>query len=356
MTHPATIEFEMPSGVATIEIEQAADIALLEIEGPQQPPEQIDIIVPDIPDTIEISVPATPEVIEVQTPGLQGPQGPAGGDNYTNLSPSVMAVGGIPEGTTFNDVSITQILDDMFYPELFGSLTPPSLSFSSTTSGLQEIGTVVSSLVFTATFSRGSIDPQYESESQYRSGPPNQYIYTGTGLVDSTTTSLSDSQTVIDYTVVSGAQSWTCQVAYDAGVQPKGSNGTDFDAPLDAGTTSPATMTITGVYPYYATTSDITTLTKQALTTHTESFWQTNMAAESSGNKQTAQFPDAFSAITGIQFYNTVSGQWEWLTGSKPGSLNLFDITVIQISGVNYNKYTHNGPLAGARQLRFYTT
>jgi hypothetical protein len=84
------------------------------------------------------------------------------------------------------------------------------------------------------------------------------------------------------------------------------------------------------------------------------------MVAEGGANKQTVWLPDAFSALTGIQFYNTVSSAWEWLAGSKAASLLTFTETTgqININGtmIDYNIYTHNGSIIGARQLRFYTT
>jgi hypothetical protein len=44
---------------------------------------------------------------------------------YTNLSPSTIAVGGISTGTTFSNVGLQQLFDDMFYP-----YTAPSCSIS----------------------------------------------------------------------------------------------------------------------------------------------------------------------------------------------------------------------------------
>jgi hypothetical protein len=279
---------------------------------------------------------------------------------YENPNACTKTVGGISSGTTFDPaVTLDEFIDMMLYPTLYPTLTPPSSSFSLSESGYQEIGDDIS-LSFSASFSRGSISPAYGT-SGYRSGLPNEYNYTGTGLSDQASTSLTDSQNVASYTVVSGSQSWTCSVDYDAGEQPLDSEGNNYSSPLAAGTTSADTVSIVGVYPYYGTTSAIGTLTKQSLASMSASYWQLNMVAESGSDKQTADFPDDFSAITGIQFYNTVSGSWEWIGGSKANSLTTFDtddtITkTIHGNSVGYIRYEHNGSLIGARQLRFYTT
>lgn len=293
--------------------------------------------------------------------GYSGTSGTSGtGPSYTNANPSVITVGGIDSGTTFNDVDYPEFVDMLLYPELFPVLTNPSSTFTSTYTGYLTIGQLLASITFNSAFNRGSIVPQYTSASQYRSGSPNQYTYTGTDLSNQTTSSLTDSQTITNYTVVSGAQSWTGRVAYDAGVQPKGSKDSDYDSPLAAGSTSIVTNTIIGVYPYFATTVDITTKTQQTLTSMSSTYVQTNVVAESGSDKQTVDLPVAWSAITGIQFYNTVSSTWEWINGSKANSLLVFTVTsvtyLVQGSLISYNRYTHNGSTTGARYLRWYTT
>jgi hypothetical protein len=155
-------------------------------------------------------------------------------------------------------------------------------------------------------------------------------------------------------TVIPGAQSWTSAVAYDAGEQPLNSIGGNYDSPLAAGTTSAITKTITGVYPTFATTSTISTLTQQSLQSMT-TYEQVSMVTEAgSADKQTIEIPDAWSTITGLQQFNTLSSTWDTIllstfTGPTP-------ITrTIQSNTVDYNRYIHNGPITGARQLRFLT-
>lgn len=282
------------------------------------------------------------------------------GTLYTNTTPTPSTVGGISSGTTFENVSNKDMWNMLLYPTLYPTLTNPNNSFNLTQSGLREIGEIITDLNFTSTFNRGSINPAYGT-SGYRSGLPNTYHYTGEGLPSSVpSTSLSNSQTINNYLIKIGIQTWTNSVSYDSGEQPKDSIGEDYGTPLSPGTTGAKTVSITGVYPYFATTSDINVLTKQPLSSMSSSYVQVNMVAESSGIKQIIEFPSAWSTITGVEFYNTVSSSWEWIGGSKPNSLSTFTVTgnmrTINGNSVIYDVYTHNGANIGARQLRFYTT
>ena len=283
--------------------------------------------------------------------------GGGGGDTYTGTSERT--VGGISDGMSFSSATMKQMWDQLIKQEKFPVLTAPSSTFTSSITGFREVGEVIN-LTFSSAFSRGLISPQYTALSPFRSGTPNTYQFTGTGLVNASKTDLTDSQVISGYTVLINAQNWQGRVAYDEGVQPKSSYDNDYLTPLPAGTTSYITRTITGVYPFFATTVNLVTLTKQTLASHTSTYVQVTMVAEDGTNKQKMELPVAWSAITGIQFYNTVSSAWEWINGSAVNSLLTFTISstteTIQGSVINYNLYTHNGPTIGSRQLRFYTT
>ena len=276
---------------------------------------------------------------------------------YSNSEAMPQKVGGWEAGSTFENMTQEQMWTGLLYPTLNPSLTTPSSTFSATQSGLKEIGQVLS-ITFTANFNRGSINPAYGT-SGYRSGLPNAYNYTGTGLTTKSSTALSDSNTVESYTVTEGAQTWTSTVSYDAGEQPLNNKGENYQSPLAAGTTASKSVTITGVYPWYATSTSITETTKQALAAMNSAYVQVTMVDETASEKQKAEFPEAWSEIKGISFYNTVSGKWEWLAGSAAGSLDSWTVTQgsksVQGASVNYNIYTHNGSMIGSRQLRFHT-
>jgi len=269
----------------------------------------------------------------------------------------------ISSGTTFPSPgkSFQEMMDLMLYPELFPSLTNPSqTNFTLSPSGFREIGEqfAIGGITLSSTFSRGSINPAYGTNG-FRSGLPNAYIYTGPGSVPTpqSSTSLTNSTaTAAVYTIVQGAQSWTSRVAYDAGQQPLSSTGNNFNSPLPAGqTNNNLTRTITGVYPVFATTVNISTLTKQGLQSMTSNI-TVDVVTESGGGgaKQTIDIPQAFSTITGLQQFNTLSNVFD--------NINLATFTVTSVtktiqgvSNIPYDRYTHNGSVIGARKLRFLT-
>ena len=281
------------------------------------------------------------------------------GSTYTNATPTPQPFPGnspfdnIAAGSTFTNQTFEEMMNRMLYPTLNPTLTNPSSAFVLSQSGFREINETTA-LSFSSTFNQGSINPQYTATSNKRSGLPNTYNYTGTGVSNNTSTSLSDSETVAAYTVLQGSQSWTGSVSYDAGVQPKDSVGGNFNSPLPAGTTSAITRTITGVYPPFATTSSLTTMTKQSLQSMT-TYIQVSMVTESGGGgaKQKIDIPNAWSTISGLQQFNTLSQTWDTI------NLSTFTQSAVQqtIQGlsVNYTRYTHNGATIGARQLRFTT-
>jgi len=298
--------------------------------------------------------------VEVESSGSDGIlvtiDGGGSGGTYTNSDPTPINFPSdddpnIPSGTTFSNKTFPEMMDLMLYPELDPTLTAPSNTFTISPSGLREIGETITTITLSATFSKGSINPQYTSATPFRSGDPNTYVYTGTGTSNNASTSLTDTELVTSYTVLQGSNSWTGAVSYDAGPQPKTSKDNDYNSPLPAGTTGVITRTITGVYPAFATTSAIGTLTKQSLQVMT-TYIQVSMVAETgNGDKQTIDIPDAWSTITGLQQFNTLSGTWDSI------SLSSFTTSAttqtIQGNSVNYTKYAYNGSTIGARQLRF---
>ena len=285
--------------------------------------------------------------------------GGGGVGSYTNATPTPQPFPGnspfdnIAAGTTFTNQTFEEMMNAMLYPTLNPTLTNPSSTFTLSQAGFREINETTA-LNFSSTFNQGSINPQYTSASNKRSGLPNTYNYTGTGVSSNPSTSLSDSETVASYTVLAGAQNWTGSVSFDAGVQPKDSVGGDFDSPLPAGTTAAITRTITGVYPVFATTASLGVMTKQSLQAMTTNI-TVDVVTESGGGgaKQTVDIPDAWASITGLQQFNTLSGTFD--------TINLSTFTqsavtqTVQGLSVPYTRFTHNGSTIGARKLKFLT-
>jgi len=173
---------------------------------------------------------------------------------YDLESPAVVKVGGVEPGTVLTGKTANQILEEILVPELFGELTDASATATRTpTTSTYEVGVTIPTLTVNASFSRGLIDPQYESDSQFRSGLPNTYTYSGPSI--STTpksiTTTGDTESISNYVISLGTQNWGVTIAFDAGVQPKGSKGSDFNSPLGAGTRSANTSVINGYYPVF---------------------------------------------------------------------------------------------------------
>lgn len=273
---------------------------------------------------------------------------PIPADFPNSVNPSVNA------GSTIFSTpkSIQEMFDIILYPTLFPTLTNPSSNFTLPQEGLKEVGTVIT-LNFTSTFNRGSVSPAYCGTSQFRSGSAEQYNYTGTNLPATVISNLnSDSQTVNNYEVLLGNQSWTSNVSYASGDQPKDSKCGDFSSPLIAGTTSTITKTINGVYPVYGTTSNITTLTKRPLQTMNQNI-TISLVNESGSDKQKVLIPQNWSNIVKLYQFNTFSQVYDEI------NLNTFTKTATSYfvnsnaSNVNYWLYEHNGSGIGSRTLRF---
>ena len=289
----------------------------------------------------------------------------------TSLDPSLTmpsAVGGIPAGTKVYDLkgdTLTSILNDLLFPTQYPTLTGPSATIAvAPTTLLYEVSANVH-LTFTSTLNRGSINPQYTADSPYRSGLPNNFNFggTGPGLVDISTSTNPYAAPVFDASIPLGTYTWNVAISYDGGVQPYDNKGNPYDSSLAPGTVNSNTITITGVYPLFASTVTIGVMTKQSLVAMTTSGPITlSLVSESGGNKQAFEVPNAWigaptnNPLTGVRTYNTVSGQWEYQGGTAGTSLTYWTSSgtteTIQGQSINYTKYTYNSDDRSAVQIR----
>ena len=268
-------------------------------------------------------------------------------------------VGGIREGQGFTGSTMTEMWDMLIKEEKGPTFTQPTISFTSSITGFREIGEELN-INFNTTFNRGIINYSYKDNEPY-SGNVEKYVYSGPNLnIETITTSLNDSKTLNNYTVVIGNQTWNCTAHYLEGVQPLTSYGNTqyYDinnnlivlTALPSGEKISSNRTITGVYPFFATTSNITTLTKKPLQAH-KSAIDVTMVAENTSNKQKLQTPNEWGVLSKIEQFNDLSGQWDVI------NINTFTLSTssrtINGSVIGYNTYTHNGSLIGSRRLRF---
>jgi hypothetical protein len=289
------------------------------------------------------------------TPPITGGTGGTGGSiYYTGATPSAIEVGGIGVGTTLTGKTFTDLFEEMLVPELCGTVTAPSIGVNLSASGLYEIDCNLSQTV-TGNFSRGSINPQYCSVSPFRSGLPNAYCFTGTGMPSGfqSCTALSASATNASYDVLIGTQTWGAQTKYDCGEPALGSKGTEYCAKLPSGCTTTASNTIVGVYPLWATQTSISSIDKISPLYNMSSANNIciEVPAESGGNKQKFEIPCAWLGaptsrpLVGVCQWNTVSSQWEYPGGSAACSLNLWTASSttenVQGNTIGYCQYTH---------------
>jgi len=194
--------------------------------------------------------------IIINTPSISG------GQQYSGETPSAVDLCGIHIGYELTGKTVSCIIQDLLVPELCGTITAPSISTSLTYSGILEIGCNVSQTVC-GTFNQGCIDPQYCSISDKRSGLPNAYSFTGTGMpvpFQLCTISLA-TQNVASYTVISGVQTWGVCTRYDAGQPALSSKSNQYCAALSSGCTIQSTGSITGILPWYWGTKASGTIT-----------------------------------------------------------------------------------------------
>lgn len=287
-----------------------------------------------------------------------------GGASYENSAPVTTTVGGISSGETFFDGGKTfaETMAAIFYPTQYPSLSNPSLSFNDDIASLVKIGTNTI-IHYTASFNPGSISPQYPpTASSNRSGDPNTYNYiffgTSTPVIES---SYANAQN-IPHLVTQGVQTSTCNVSYDAGVQPYDSNGDPYNSPLSAGNTSTISRSFEGVYPLYGTTVTISnpnteqTLVSMISANNIELYLVAQPFA--SPNKQSFDIPDVWLAsrpLTGVETYNTLTSSWEYEGGSAAASLFFWSTTPAShvIGGaVVYTRYSYAGDDRGSTRIR----
>ena len=268
---------------------------------------------------------------------------------------STVDIGGIKKDTTFTDKTNAQLWDELLNKELFPTLIGPSSSFSSTVTGLKEVGELISSIKFTSTFNRGSIDPQYKSETPYRAGLPTNRAFVGTDLAgNDTSNSLIIEKTISSYTVVKGVQSWSCTVSYGKGTQPKTNKDNNYDSALAAGSLDKQSVSITGTYPFFATTSSITSTTKQSLVKLDTTSIKATMVGCTDTNFWVLEVPACWT-ITNVT--GAASGQ---LGGNATNAVAQWAKTnivkTIQGNNIKYYRYAYganNAPKKGADTLTF---
>lgn len=275
-------------------------------------------------------------------------------------------VGGYPAGTDVSTLygdSIVKMFDNLLFPTVDPTYINPNCNFGAVVSGgpqslLQEVGTVIN-IDFTSTLNKGAINVSGNLQD-YRSGDASMYFYSDpssdTLLVDTVATGNSDNQLVNNFLVNEGDQSFVSYINYLEGPQPYDNKGEIYGTPLPAGDTSPLqTITFEGVYPYFATTVDIDTLTAQPLESVNSlsniDVWLFKENYPTNPNRQTVRFPNNFGPVVTFQTWNTTTLQWQASPAAE------WDLTSVQVNingtNVSYRQYEYVSNSRGATQMRF---
>lgn len=249
--------------------------------------------------------------------------------------------GGIHIGATYAArTSFETLWRDLLNPLTNPTLTAPSATLTTLADKLLEVGDSITATL-TAVFNRGSIVPSYGTDG-YRSGEATGYTLSN-GDTDA-------SGSFANITIDGTHNSFTVDVAYAAGVQPKNSRGGDYDEPLDAGTVTSPALTFEFVNAIWANTASIATVAKLALVSASAKVKEMTFPAATVDNPEVFDIPASWN-VTGVEVYNTLSGKWE----SNIGEWDTSSVSHDDAGGTatSYTRYTCNlGYAMGSRQIR----
>lgn len=289
-----------------------------------------------------VTLPAKPESRIEQYLEAIAQGGGGGGGGSAELKSALTAsvtVGGVAAGKSYGaGTELETILRDMLAPSLNPTLTNPSATMTGSGAKLLECG-VTASATMTITFNRGSIDPAYGT-SGYRSGEATGYKLNG---------GASQSGNTFNVTVSESNATFTGTVDYAAGEQPKNSKGDNYGTPLPAGSVNTSAVNYEFVNPFYATTVNLDTMTKQALVSKSAKQFTFDLVMQTAAKPDMFDIPASYN-VTAVQGFNELTSKWE--------NINDFvvsDTTHDDAAGnpVAYKRYTDDrGYLADARQIK----
>jgi len=283
--------------------------------------------------------------------------------NYQSLVKSsvisTVNIGAIQAGDTVNlnaslNDFVTQLLVKTYQP----TFIDPSFSLSNNAGSLREVGEVVN-VELTFNYTKGSIlgavisgawNPNYLQN--YRAGDATSYTINGT-------TQGGNYLNVINYTTVQGNNTFSGSVTYNAGPQGYDSDGNPYGSPYTAGTSSSQSTSFEGVYPIFATTSSIGSLTKQGLYSMLNppsDGIEVDLVAETGGNKQKIDLPNLWiisKPLTKVEYFNVVSGQFD--PTNKISDFSVSSVTeIVQGNPVAYKRYTNSSLDRGSIKVKLF--
>jgi hypothetical protein len=285
----------------------------------------------------------------------------SGALTFENPLPTKESFGSIGQNTTFfaGGKTFQEIIQAMFYPVIPPTITAISTSFTRNTTGggfsslpLQIAGTI-GNVTLTATYVSGtSTGGVYVAKT----GPVTSFVFSGftepTPAVTAYTSLNTTAYTVnSNYLVVSGYNTWNCQINFAPGQQPLddsgapyyGSGTSDF---IYGGTKTPANIVIEGVFPISATSISNAYYTQQTLVsmkTNTTSTF--NTADETTSDRQAFILPIMLhNKLQTMELYDGNSQRYVTVTPSEFYTITDFGPVYINstYSSVAYKQYKYD--------------
>lgn len=271
---------------------------------------------------------------------------------------------GIPFGKYVNgDIvpafnTIQEQLRDIAQKILEPILINPSFSLSLASPSIRIIGSS-ENVHLTYNFNRGQINGDlvgiiWDSGAfqNFRAGDPINFTINGI-------TQGSNVLVIPNVVALLGLNTYSGSVAYGIGPEPLNSANpraaSDSPFPASDGSDNIRSASFEGVYPIFASTSNITTATQQnTISMLSSNYIIYTLVAESGGNKQFFDIPDAWlanRALTSIQFFNTVSGSFDTTNQISTFATSAISKNIVG-NVVNYTRYINKTSDRGAIQIR----
>ncbi len=259
-----------------------------------------------------------------------------------NAMTATKAVGGVSVGKTWaQGTDLETVLRDVLSPVLTPVIVAPSSSLGKNPSAtLLEVGATLA-VTFTVSLNRGSITPAYAGGPSQRSGSANGYSLNG---------GTKQSGNTFSETVSESNKSFYGTAYYDAGEQPKASDGSDFDHPLPAGSCNTSVLNYEFVDALYSNAANITVVAKESLISKSTKQKEWMFPAQTVANPEEFHVPASWN-VSAIEVLNDLSGKYE----DASAEFDVGTTTHNNAAGiaVNYKTYRDNrGYNAAARTIR----
>lgn len=255
------------------------------------------------------------------------------------ITPTVN-VGGVNKGVFIEkDRLLNKLLRDMLTPSVNPTITQPSATIETSATAAQrllEVGSSIQTSVW-INFEQGNITLDGVQQG-HTAGAATKYVFTdGTTTTDNGT---DNSITPVIQRDTECVVTYTGEVTYDEGDQPRNSDGHKYGEPLRGGTMNTANgVSFEFAYPIYANTdiNSLQTTYKQPLVSKSQQYVEITFPLQHGGDtdRYTFEMPSSFN-VTEIKYFNTFAIRYE-----SDNRLNDFKVVNTDKNGVPYKRYTY---------------